>query len=142
MSSKKEAERQRRLAEHLADIRQHNAPLDGFNDDYRVPIRLRGGKLSFVTRNGGTALCGSATFTLPAGATPLVCWEPAAAPWLPDGDIVPGHDPEVGPTHPCPHCLQVRGTEGQEAWVFVDGKLVGSSYLHGAAEEEDDEDGE
>ncbi len=131
------------LKRHLAAIEQHNRPLDCFSRDYRLPVRLADGTLSFVTRNGGTALCGSPTFTLPEGATPLLCWEPAYAPWLPPGDIVPGHDSETGPTHPCPHCLQVRGTEGQEVWVWVDGKLVGSSYLHAAAEEdeEDDEDG-
>ncbi len=125
------------LKRHLTMVEQHNELLDCFSSDYRLPVRLVDGELSFVNRNGGTSLDGSPTFTLPEGAQPLLCWEPADTPWLPEGDIVVGHDSDTGPTHPCPHCLQVRGTIGQEAWVWIDGKLVGSTVLQ---ESQDDEE--
>ena len=126
------------LKRHLAALEQHNRALDCFSRDYRMPISLADGSLSFVVRNGGTALCGSPTFTLPEGAQPLLCWEPVHGPWG-AGDVVPGHDTDTGPTHPCPHCLQLRGTHGQEVWVWVDGRLVGSSTLQRRQDEDDDE---
>lgn len=117
------------LKRHLAVVRRHNKALDCFSSDFRVPIRLVSGELSHVTRDGGTALDGSSTFTLPAGAVPLECWEPAHAPWLLGECIKLGHDPDTGPSHPCPHCLQVRGSNGQTLWLWVDGDMIGTAQL-------------
>lgn len=124
--------------EFLATIEEHNRSHDCFSNEYRLPIRLQDGTLSYVCRNGSTALDGAPTFVLPDGAIPLVCWEPAVAPWLPmDSQLITlDHSLNTGPTHPCPHCLQLRGTNGQMVWVWVDGELVGTILLQNSTEDE------
>jgi hypothetical protein len=74
-------------------------------------------------------------YDLPLGARPAECAEPVGYPAR-TGDGHPvgvdgwtrGHDPGVGPSWACPHCVRVDVTQAQAEGgihVFLDGRFTG-----------------